>query len=1525
MVKLKDLKTLFKNKNQMEKTQNFLATLTIFVLGLTLSPAWAQAALPATRATGLTIPEVVTPSAVVTPTAAGLPTTEEEESPLALSGVTRTTLAFPSALTLGVTVSGTAIYSSGPDLVISNIYRDDGSDELVSQMTNQVDVSATETNEDNNCTEATILSNGDAATMSPNLKMKNVYLKRETGQLVVEMINLGNQDVSDLTGKTYIWINDMINPEWTYSWRTLALKNREFSVTTPQVLFGGDDITRATVKACLYYDIDISGGSGVAVETDETDNCLTVGIIPQDLPQTYDTTVYDSGLMMGTSYPATGTDVRVDFEKSNWADWLHDTGAVIRPVNTVSFDPNGDLYIDGTVKTAWLNDPESWINFSWCELGKTPASCLSLRPRVDMNLEGPLAYTGDAYWAGRAYVSSIGKWLLFDWTCDAVVGSCSIEDRAHTDLETGEVSGYAWGGAALGWVNFGNSEEAQYIVAQTLPEEVDTIFVQPVVTLTPDPDDVTKYGQGGGEEAPLADGVDHYTLSVQLVEAATGENLTDDYTVSITVTPTEDSNVYYNQILRPEKSESAVFHGDVTYDSFERSFNLPIYSWAPTSNVNGYDQDADGDLDFYFDHNPEEPGGYARSGDANKYEIDSINIEVTGPSPVEFVEIEGSGITAPRWGLSSDQLNLKFAPAIEVANLGRWNDHLGSIVYSLPNTPNEELLLSGLVAIWSSVPGFQSMPFVVSSILNSDVYYYVFDSNGDRNYISVATGGDDAALSRTTFGGNRMTLDTDVYMSFMDTGYYVPVGHGTIASGLGGGSNGDAIQKTMLVNEDGYTAPVAYIKGESLFAKIFNWLNPFGDSLQANAAGSGPDLTVGDIYLGGETGDELMVELKNIGTTNASLVGNAPYIRINVDGFNPLTYSSSALSNVEFLRVGGLTTLNSKYFTEEVLYGVGVCIDTSNVITELNEENNCLTVEVDTRDLPDLEVTNIQRDPGTSELVVTVANNGPSDVVTYMNDPYIYIYIDGVRKRIYSHSMLSDRNFLKAGESSEIRTQVNDEQTQYVVEACVDARSAIEETDESNNCYQTTITSQTLYPDLIVSGIYYDEFSGELVIGQQNIGDGSATNTRGETRVWVDGALQNSYRWDSIDQGFMEVSGTSEIRTSLTGGDYSVQACIDFYNVEEEADENNNCLFATIGSGADINSLYETIIIYTPTGSQFEVSYYSSYMPLRAGEGESYNVPAYDGKLTPDISGSVTTAESLAEDFVIENVGGDLDTKEIRDQLYQRLKLLSKGAQPNGGGTISGDMEASGGSSLMGGDLLYFTGDVVLEDLDVNYDEVTIGVIGGDVYIDSDILGEASVGITVFRNSSGKGGNVYINPDVKDLVNLNVFADGGVYSYDGDRDSISKPDYLENPDVLSDWDYTARQATLNNQLAWMGSLIADVTLTGTLDPSNMFLPNGETTSDRLLAAESCLLDLREFVLCWVQTDEYGTSLDVDGDGNYGFNADGTLDYGDMEECEGAGRAASLDYTGDLEEDNHTPFYFEYRSPSATLPVFSRVS
>ncbi len=1299
----------------------------------------------------------------------------------------------------------------------------------------------------------------------------------------------------------------------------------------------------------------------------------------------------DSGAVTGVTYLNNDSTAlkkeayRIDFQVGNWS--IKDVkaaiaterakGSTIASNKNLEFDPDGEVY--DTQRYAYLANGK-WIDFGICS--DPQSACYNNRVRVDLDLTGPLAGTGDAYWSGRAYWSESENgdvindgWITFDWNCDKVEGKCSIEDRVRTDLETEVVSGYAYS-PELGWLNFRNSKEAKYTVLQDLLEveevegctsmedlndgdvyhvgdtfvdsgvtveamafqwsdeswtsagetkvktgtkaggsgndlmvnnisldfdfgasisgltmnfgeyggnlnlkvndelrnfnnfadidgvtigdvtasvtngngndkgsltldgtistfivggqelyvddicsagEVETILVQPIVTLTPDPEDVTKYGQGGGEGAPLADGEDYYSLSVRLLETGSMENLTDDYDVSIEVTPTEDSFVYRDQVTRLDTDLGAIVFDDVAYSPSDEAFKVRIRSWAPTSNVNGYDQDADGDMDYYFDHDPEDASGYARSDVANKYEIASIDITVTGDDEVEFIALEEE-LVAPLWGLTEDQVDLKFAPAIEITNLGRESGE--AMDYSIPSVPDEAINLNGLVTVWSEVSDFQELSFTVNSTLNSGAYYYLFDSNSNGNFVPD----EDGAFVASTFTPGGMTPDTDLISAFNHTGYYVPVDGYDRSTGLGSGSAGGMIQKTMLVNADGYQAAIAAVHSkEPFFSKLARWMNPF---LKANA--------------------------------------------------------------------------------------LAISKDTSR---------------------PDLTITNIYRDGGNEQLVVVVENIGDDDVVTYQNDPYIYIYIDSVREWTYSYSTLADQSFLSAGGSSEIRPQVlDDEALQYVVEACVDPRDYVNESDEDNNCYKAQIESEQLYSDLIISSIYRDDSNNQLVIEQMNTGEGDVTSEEGNTYIWIDGILSWTYSWSTLSEAnkeFMIAGQSSEIRpeTLTPDGDHSVQACIDYNGEIEESDENNNCTFAVIGAGADVDPLYDPYIGYAiaDEGVTFTVRYYTHYMPLTAGGTIGYNVPAYDTKAEADISGSVTSSESFGADSGIENVGGEFDTDVLRNQLYQRYKQIAKGAGDPGGGAIYGAMHQSGGAELMGGDVLFFTGDVMISALEDDYNEKTIIVEGGNVFIDDNLSGQSSTGLLVFRDATGNGGNVYVHPDVTDILAVNLFADGGLYSYDGDSDNITQPDYLGYQDILTDWDFNTRQETLTNQLAWTGSIIADNTVAGASDLSAMTLPSGESTSDRLEAAESSLSDLRTFVACWVQTDEYGTPVDIDEDGYSGYDASGDLDYGDMEDCEGFERAAYFEYDGDLENANNTPFYLEYVPPSSTLPVFVRES
>ncbi|MBT5015849.1 hypothetical protein HOM98_00010 [Candidatus Peregrinibacteria bacterium] len=1312
------------------------------------------------------------------------------------------------------------------------------------------------------------------------------------------------------------------------------------------------------------------------------------------ISQAYYINEADYGIVEGVSYYVDNKTeaYRVDFEKAEWdidstTERIYryrSSGQTIRGTQVLAFDEDGEL--ESGQQYAWIAN-DRWLNFGWCTVLRT---CGSMVPAVDMDLSGELGHTGDAYWEGKAFWTETVRgdivdygWVLFNWTCDGVEEACDIKDRVHTDLATGEVSGFGYS-PSLGWIDFGNDSEAQYTVIQDLPEvaevegcagfesltlndeynvgdtfetsdvsvealefqwnnddwtsdgftevedgeaaggsgqevevnninlgfdfgtsisglsmnfgeyggnlnieindefqnfenfedidgteiggvdvsvvnglgndegsltiegiissfavggqelwiddvcsagEVETVYVQPVVTLTPDPTESTKYGQGGFDRVPLAnggDGDEYYTLEVRLVDIDTGERLTDEYEVAIDVNFTEGSGVYYDQVNRPEGEDDAVFIGDVDYDEYEDVFSVEIASWAPTSNVNGYDEDMDGSIDFYFDHDTEDSWGYTRVDNANTAVIDSIDITVTGPDEVEFIEVE-EGLVAPLWGLTDDQVDLKFAPAIEITNLGQLTDD--GIIYSISEVPDTEVEFAGILAMWSETADFQETSFTVTSTLYSDAYYHVFDTNEDSNYVPAD---DDAQTSTTYTVASMSTVNSVVTDAFEATGYYVPVDDADRTAGLGNGSTGSVIRKTMLVNENGYyAAQAATFSVKSLFARV-----------------------------------------------------------IDLFDFAPQEVEAAAFDD-------GLREMDLDFTPIEV----------SN---------------------PDLTISNIYRDAANAELVVVVENLEDAEVVTTEYDPRIKIYIDGVLEWNYSYDSLTDQGFLEALGSAEIRPEVLDEEVTYELEACVDPSDNVTETNEDNNCYETTIEAEQLYPDAIISRIYRDDDDNQLAVEQMNLGEGAMTDTSGKTYIWVDGDSPWTYSWSSLaDQSFMDVNGVSEIRPeTLTEGDHSIQACIDYMGIIEESDESNNCLFATIGAGADINPIYDTYISYTPVGETFTVSYYSNFMPLSAG-GIGYNVPAYDTKQEVEISGSVTstTADNLV-DTEIEVVGSEIDPGVVGQQIYQRLTELTKGVNPGSSvATISGAMSEDRGSSLMGGALLYFEGDVVIDVSSVP-SEVTIATKGGNIFIDSDLVGEA-VGLIALADSDGENGNIYIAPDVTGLI-ANIYADGGFYSYDGDRDNLTRPDYLGNANALPGWDSNTRLETLNNQTGLRGSVISDGTFNGADDLTNLYLPDGSSTSDVLLAQDSSFANFREFVLCWQQTNEDGTPYDSDGDGNEGY-VDGELDYGDMEECEDTARVHEeiLEFDGDIETANNTPFYIEYQAPSSTLPVFVR--
>ena len=147
-----------------------------------------------------------------------------------------------------------------------------------------------------------------------------------------------------------------------------------------------------------------------------------------------------------------------------------------------------------------------------------------------------------------------------------------------------------------------------------------------------------------------------------------------------------------------------------------------------------------------------------------------------------------------------------------------------------------------------------------------------------------------------------------------------------------------------------------------------------------------PDLTVQSIT---RQNNSLTIALTNVGhsdidPTQFAVTGSSGRTAIYIDDMNTARfhYSWATLSNTDFLAVGGLTEIAPMVLTAEA--HVKACVDSTNLVHESNEGNNCTTIKFP-RSLPDLVVQDVffadhNDDRGFRQLSYVLANIGGYDV-----------------------------------------------------------------------------------------------------------------------------------------------------------------------------------------------------------------------------------------------------------------------------------------------------------------------------------------------------------------------------------------------------------------------------------------------------------------------------------------------------------------------------------------------------------------
>lgn len=213
---------------------------------------------------------------------------------------------------------------------------------------------------------------------------------------------------------------------------------------------------------------------------------------------------------------------------------------------------------------------------------------------------------------------------------------------------------------------------------------------------------------------------------------------------------------------------------------------------------------------------------------------------------------------------------------------------------------------------------------------------------------------------------------------------------------------------------------------------------------------------------------------------------------------------------------------------------------------------------------------------------------------------------------------------------------------------------------------------------------------------------------------------------------------------------------------------------------------------------------------------------------------------------------GDVSTNILRDTIVKNVAAIVAGVAVDdaaGNVTVTADgtkfnISAGSGATLLPDSagnprVLYFRNkNVYLSDAT---DAVTwtgkrtIIVEGGSVFIDSNLYNGVGaidkLGIIVLKDYAsdykGEQGHVYIAPSVTD-IQANIFADGSVFSYDGDPTNIVP--LTGEPIFLSESD---RSTTLLNQLFITGSIASKNTIGGAVKTPEPILGDGR----RVTAAE----------------------------------------------------------------------------------------
>ena len=228
---------------------------------------------------------------------------------------------------------------------------------------------------------------------------------------------------------------------------------------------------------------------------------------------------------------------------------------------------------------------------------------------------------------------------------------------------------------------------------------------------------------------------------------------------------------------------------------------------------------------------------------------------------------------------------------------------------------------------------------------------------------------------------------------------------------------------------------------------------------------------------------------------------------------------------------------------------------------------------------------------------------------------------------------------------------------------------------------------------------------------------------------------------------------------------------------------------------------------------------------------------------------SVSGAISKQTGVAINQSLGDVVKNEFQDTINRNLASLLENpneACKSDAIITSADLFDDLGCKLHNGSATYFrNADLTLNLTDETLPDGlnTIVVEGGDLWIRSNLkypVGTHSFGIIVLKDRNGDGGNIFIYPEVTNLVGA-VYAEGGVISVNA-QGTFGED---ESPDCDGRHGFCDRSYELRDQLHWKG-LLATANTIGGSDKNPIECPEGVVCDSRETARVYDLGYLRTF-------------------------------------------------------------------------------